>query len=113
MKPLLNLLPPELAAFDLVLLSDLVFNHSQHQALLNSCKDALGPEGVALCFYAHHRPTPQLIHKDEGFVQLAIEQGWRCTKVVEDPSAGVSGLCEDSVIADRLASLLFQKTVGT
>jgi nicotinamide N-methyltransferase len=112
LKPILDLLPPECAAFDLVILSDLVFNHSQHQALLNSCKEALNPEGVALCFYAHHRPTPELIKKDQGFIQLATEQGWRCEKVVEDKEAGVRSETRLSSLL-TFSSLPSQKTTAS
>jgi nicotinamide N-methyltransferase len=99
------------------LLSDLVFNHSQHAALLDSCLAclssspstspvALVPSSTSLlsidislptlqtpavlCFYSHHRPTPELIAADLGFIALAREKGWKVHKVWEDPKAGVS-----------------------
>ncbi|KAI9445612.1 hypothetical protein F5148DRAFT_1153770 [Russula earlei] len=32
-------------SFDLILLSDLIFNHSQHRALLTTCEHAIAPAG--------------------------------------------------------------------
>jgi nicotinamide N-methyltransferase len=75
--------------FDLVLLSDLVFNHSQHSALLDTCEATTGPDGILLCFYAHHRPKPQFVERDEGFLQLARDRGWTVERIVEDKQAGV------------------------
>ncbi|BGP44860.1 Protein N-terminal and lysine N-methyltransferase efm7 [Rhodotorula kratochvilovae] len=97
--------------FDLILLSDLVFNHSQHAALLASCLSCLStsssPPSTAsepaqpavdlstaatlrtpavLCFFSHHRPW--LVDADLGIVKLAEEGGWACEKVWEDPQAG-------------------------
>ncbi|GAA5834111.1 hypothetical protein JCM9279_004219 [Rhodotorula babjevae] len=102
--------------FDLVLLSDLVFNHSQHAALLASCLSCLAPSSpspsrpppspsaapaqppidlsrpetlrapAVLCFFSHHRPW--LADADLGILELAREAGWMCEKVWEDPDAG-------------------------
>lgn len=79
--------------FDVLFLADLVFNHSQHDALLRTCEEvtaAAAPDAVALCFYAHHRPTAELIQRDERFLQRAQERGWDVELVVENPNAGVS-----------------------
>lgn len=43
-----TLTPPSSGAFDLILLSDLVFNHNQHDALLDSCLACLNPNPSAL-----------------------------------------------------------------
>lgn len=116
----------EIERFDLILLSDLVFNHSQHGALLDSClaclslpssSPPLSAESTStsastddpdqtqlsidlsspsfsppalLCFYSHHRPTPELIAADLRFLSLAQEKGWTVKKVWEDANAGVS-----------------------
>lgn len=84
-------------AFDTILLADLVFNHSQHEALLNSCEQLLTTHDPAeqstpptvLCFYAHHRPTAELIKKDESFLDKAKQRGWIVDGLVENPDAGV------------------------
>ena len=80
-------------AFDVVLLADVVFNHSQHGVLLQSCAQALsGKEatGLVLCFFAHHRVEPHFVERDLGWLRLARAQGWTCEEVVHDMSLGVS-----------------------
>ena len=53
-------------------MADLVFNHSEHAALLKTCKFALGQgNGLALCFFAHHRVEPRLVEKDKKVESLA------------------------------------------
>lgn len=120
--PLLEALGAEGRKFDLILLSDLVFNHSQHLALLNTCLSCLSTpstppspasptSGAAptqppvdlsdpatlstpavLCFFSHHRPW--LVDADLQILSLARENGWSVTKVWEDPDAGVrTSLC--------------------
>ncbi len=114
---LLPFLSPSHDKFDLILLSDLVFNHSQHPALLDSCLACLSdappkalasqaatragslPEvdlstqrsrrgPVVLCFFSHHRPW--LVEADLGILKVAEEKGWKTEKVWEDKEAGVS-----------------------
>ena len=78
------------ASYDLIILSDLVFNHSQHDALLATCESALTPStsessGVTpsvLVFYTHHRP--HLAHRDMEFFSKAEAKGWVVEKVVEE-----------------------------
>ncbi|KAG9312659.1 putative methyltransferase-domain-containing protein [Chiua virens] len=79
--------------FDLIILSDLIFNHSQHEALLNSCELCLTPRpGICndtvslpdpppcvLVFYTHHRP--HLAHRDLEFFTMARQRGWNCEEV--------------------------------
>ncbi|KAF8599196.1 hypothetical protein BDV93DRAFT_449743 [Ceratobasidium sp. AG-I] len=81
--------------FDVIILSDLIFNHSQHAALLDTCKGALRsgrlsqslPHSVertvpcVLVFFSHHRP--QYAARDLGFFSLAKDRGWNCKKVVQ------------------------------
>lgn len=44
--------------FDVILLCDLVFNHSQHENMLRSCTDCLAQndDALVLCAFTHHRP---------------------------------------------------------
>ncbi|KAF4564510.1 nicotinamide n-methyltransferase [Pleurotus pulmonarius] len=90
-KPLLSSLnsePPLSAKFDLIILSDLIFNHSQHIAMLQTCEDALRLPGDAeenstpmvLVFYSHHRP--KLAHRDMEFFEKAEERGWVCKEIL-------------------------------
>ncbi|KDQ17335.1 hypothetical protein BOTBODRAFT_64330 [Botryobasidium botryosum FD-172 SS1] len=75
-------------AFDLIILSDLVFNHSQHDALLNTCEATLAkgssPYGTPclLVFYTHHRP--HLAEKDLDFFRKAEARGWRCEEFLTE-----------------------------
>ena len=57
------------AKFDIVVLADLIFNHSQHDALLRSCCEVLAPDGNVYVFFTHHRPW--LAHKDLEFFEKA------------------------------------------
>ena len=88
-------------AFDVVILSDLLFNHSQvprlfifhwyntililykHEALLRTCDETLTQTASAcvLVFYTHHRPW--LAEKDLEFFEKARNTGWECEQVVE------------------------------
>ncbi|EJD04967.1 uncharacterized protein FOMMEDRAFT_18656 [Fomitiporia mediterranea MF3/22] len=87
---LLELVAPE--KYDLVILSDLVFNHSQHDALLKTCELTLRTDtdtrqpGIAvptvLVFYTHHRP--HLASRDLEFFSKARERGWVCKEVVTE-----------------------------
>jgi len=82
-----NIVNASLPRFDLILMSDLIFNHSQHDALLNTCEQALSFERsnqdtvlpstpAVLVFYSHHRPN--LAHRDLNFFTKARERGWAC-----------------------------------
>ncbi|KAF8152586.1 nicotinamide N-methyltransferase [Crassisporium funariophilum] len=89
-KPVDSLLRalPSSAKFDLVILSDLIFNHSQHDALLKTCElvlsssksDVSSHEPCVLVFYTHHRP--HLAHRDMIFFSKAKELGWHCEEIV-------------------------------
>lgn len=94
-------------------MSDLVFNHSQHDALLSTCENCLAPTHsssakppgsrvsdadlailpeqplstpLALCFFSHHRP--HLVADDLAFLHTARQRGWTVWKVWEDREAG-------------------------
>ncbi|ORX53607.1 hypothetical protein DM01DRAFT_1336141 [Hesseltinella vesiculosa] len=78
--PLRQLLPAGHTTFDVIILSDLVFNHSQHHSMLKSCRELLTPKtGRVYVFYTHHRP--HLAHRDLDFFTLAE----RPVSETEDP----------------------------
>ncbi|KAJ7043501.1 nicotinamide N-methyltransferase [Mycena alexandri] len=79
-QPLLDGLRSE--GFQLIIMSDLVFNHSQHDALLQTCEQGLASdkEAVVLVFYTHHRP--HLAHRDMEFFAKARERGWMCGEIL-------------------------------
>ena len=70
--------------YDLLILSDLVFNHQAHPDLLRTCSRCLSERqgAQALVFFTHHRP--HLAHKDMHFFDLALEYGFEVDKIVED-----------------------------
>ncbi|KAG2018773.1 hypothetical protein CC2G_008164 [Coprinopsis cinerea AmutBmut pab1-1] len=82
-QPTSGLLDCEQPKFDLVILSDLIFNHSQHDALLSTCESVIRSDASqVLVFYSHHRP--HLAHRDMLFFEKAKERQWEVEKVVEE-----------------------------
>src|SRR6266498_2381531 len=68
--------------YDLIILSDLIFNHSQHKALLKTCEECLDPiNGQVLVFFTHNRP--HLAHKDMEFFEEAKNLRWKVEKIFE------------------------------
>ncbi|PWN87586.1 nicotinamide N-methyltransferase [Acaromyces ingoldii] len=76
--PLLSELEGE--KFDLLILSDLIFNHQAHPALLQTMDACLAPpRPCALVFFSHHRP--HLADRDMDFFTQAGNAGWLCEEV--------------------------------
>ena len=69
--------------FDLLILADLLFNHSEHRKLVLSVQTLLKrtSEAVALVFFTPHRPW--LFDKDLAFFELARNGGFVVKKVLE------------------------------
>lgn len=67
--------PASQAGFDLLILADLVFNHSEHGALLATLKATLrrGEAARALVFFTPHRPW--LMERDVGFLERCRGEG--------------------------------------
>ncbi|CAR28129.1 hypothetical protein ZYGR_0N06200 [Zygosaccharomyces rouxii] len=59
--------------FDLIILSDCVFNHTEHRKLLRCIKDLLANDGKALVVFSPHRP--RLLDVDLSFFETAKEFG--------------------------------------
>lgn len=74
--------------FDTLILSDLLFNHSEHQALLKSvvCCLKKSADARALVFFTPHRPW--LYEKDLEFLDVAREVGFVVEKVLEEVLVG-------------------------
>ncbi|WBW70778.1 nicotinamide N-methyltransferase Nnt1 [Schizosaccharomyces osmophilus] len=70
--------------FDVLLLSDLVFNHTEQAKLVRSCKAAMGDNknAIAYVFFTHHRP--HFANKDLLFFDIAKEHGFEVEKIVEE-----------------------------
>lgn len=67
--------------FDVIILCDLLFNHSEHKKLLKNCQDALSPNGIIWCVFSHY--VPRNAAKDLVFFDLAPEFGFRVEKLAE------------------------------
>lgn len=59
--------------FDLLVLADLVFNHSEHRKLLKTCRESLKRTGLCLVVFTPHRP--RLLDRDLDFFKLCEEYG--------------------------------------
>lgn len=59
----------ESAKFDLIILSDLVFNHTEHIKLLTNCRNSLKKTGTVLVVFSPHRP--KLLSDDLKFFETA------------------------------------------
>lgn len=69
--------------FDLILMSDLIFNHQAHPALLDTVDRCLAkrPGAQVLVFFSHHRP--HLAERDLAFFPLAAARNYIYTKLKE------------------------------
>lgn len=79
-SPLIDEVKPE-QGFDVLILADLLFNHSEHKKLVESTKKTLKKDGTALVFFTPYRPW--LLEKDLAFFDLAKENGFVVEKVLE------------------------------
>lgn len=79
--PLLSVIPAK-EKFDLLILSDLLFNHSQHKALAETVRLTLAVDGRALVFFTPHRPW--LYADDLKFFEVVKELGFNVEKVLEE-----------------------------
>lgn len=75
-------LPGEVAEndkFDLVILSDLVFNHTEHRKLLRNCRNCVKKNGTCLVVFSPHRP--KLLEEDLKFFTVCEEFGFKAELV--------------------------------
>ncbi|KAJ3194153.1 nicotinamide n-methyltransferase [Irineochytrium annulatum] len=75
-------LPAGSDGFDLILLADLIFNHTEHDHLLKVCADCLSrsnPDACVLVYFSSH--VVKWRHKDLKFFELAPAYGFRCERV--------------------------------
>ncbi|KAI9341785.1 hypothetical protein DFJ73DRAFT_843321 [Zopfochytrium polystomum] len=79
---LLSALPDASRKFDVVILADLIFNHTEHRHLLETCLATLEPAtGVAYVYFSHH--VVKWADRDLRFFELAAEMGFRSEKTGE------------------------------
>lgn len=71
------------AAFDVLILADLLFNHSEHTKLVKTVQLMLkkSPESRAFVFFTPYRPW--LLEKDLAFFDLARDSGFVVNKTFE------------------------------
>lgn len=76
-------LPDADAGFDLLILADLLFNHSEHTKLLTSIQKMLKRDAgsQALVFFTPYRPW--LLEKDLAFFDIARSGGFVVEKILE------------------------------
>ena len=76
-------LPPDTDGFDVLILADILFNHSVHEKLVTTVRDCLkkSADSVALVFFTPYRPW--LLDKDLNFFHLARSTGFMVRKVSE------------------------------
>jgi len=76
-------LPTGASDFDVLILADILFNHSEHEKLIKTLSECLSkkPESAALVFFTPYRPW--LLQKDLAFVDLARANGFTVTKMLE------------------------------
>ena len=69
--------------FDLLILADILFNHSEHSKLLSTVRECLkrATESVAVVFFTPYRPW--LLVKDLHFFELARDSGFIVSKISE------------------------------
>lgn len=81
--PLLAELPASRPKFDVLILADLLFRHSEHGKLLDTIRDTMvqTKDAKAYVFFTSYRPW--LAHKDMAFFDLARERGFAVDKVLE------------------------------
>lgn len=68
--------------FDLIILSDLVFNHTEHKKLLTTCREALKASGVGLVVFSPHRP--HLLSNDLEFFTTCEQFDFKAEQVACD-----------------------------
>lgn len=71
--------------FDILILSDVIFNHTVHRQLLQSVVDLMKDDGLSLVLYTHHRT--HLVKEDLHFFELAPEFNlqWEEVDTVKHP----------------------------
>lgn len=76
-------LPEASDGFDLIILADILFNHSEHEKLVRTLSECLSRRAgsAALVFFTPYRPW--LLEKDLSFFDLARAAGFSVCKILE------------------------------
>jgi len=107
--------------FDVLILADLLFNHSEHAKLVKTVELTLkkAPRSKAFVFFTPYRPW--LLEKDLAFFDLAREAGFTVTKTLEkvmekvmfeeDPGVCITCGCSEFLVLTRFQDELLRRTV--
>ncbi|KAI9341684.1 hypothetical protein BDR26DRAFT_302970 [Obelidium mucronatum] len=81
LAPVLAALPDARRKFDVIFLADLIFNHTEHAALLKTCAAALepSPQSCMYIYFSHH--NVHWADKDMKFFDLATDAGFLYEKL--------------------------------
>ncbi|KAK9368662.1 putative methyltransferase-domain-containing protein [Lipomyces kononenkoae] len=84
-EPLCELLPEGSDGYDLIILSDVIFNHSEHAKLLSTCWKCLSrsnSDSRVFVVFTPHRA--RLFHRDLQFFEDAKQLGFKVDKLFEE-----------------------------
>jgi nicotinamide N-methyltransferase len=65
--------------FDIIIMCDVIFNHSEHRKLLATIRDTLEVDGIVWCVFSHYRPWFK--ERDLALLELASEFGLKVEHV--------------------------------
>lgn len=99
--------PDQTQGFDLLILADLLFNHSEHKKLVSTVQQTLkkSPDAQALVFFTPYRPW--LLEKDLAFFDLARSEGFNVEKIFEKTMEKV--MFEEDPGVSIVPSLMFSR----
>ena len=92
------------SGFDLLILADLLFNHSEHEKLLSTIAHTMRQalSSKALVFFTPYRPW--LLEKDMAFFEIARRDGFAVEKIMEK-------VMDEVMFAEDKGDELLRKTV--
>ncbi len=104
-QKLTSFLPPGATGFDILILADVLFNHSEHRKLVSSVEQLMkkSRDSRALVFFTPYRPW--LLEKDLAFFDLARERGLTVEQILERTMDNVMFEEDPGVIAVALPRL--------
>jgi nicotinamide N-methyltransferase len=99
--------------FDLLILADLLFNHSEHSKLVSSIQQTLkrSPDARALVFFTPYRPW--LLERDLAFFDLARQAGFAVERAFEHVMEKVMFENDRGVSLSRFTYFDFQISGGS
>lgn len=99
--------PSKTVKYDIIILADVLFNHTCHNELLKTCSECLADDGQVLITVTHHKP--KLREKDLHFLTLAAENNF---KVVHLFSEKLSPMFPEDVGEEEIRSMVHFYTLN-